>query len=426
MARRLLLGLGAVVVGAGLLWAAASRDTCGSWPDRQPSLAFLARGQGPLLVGAGSAPLELPWPVPVAGYGPPRPMAERAATPLKARALTFSVGGQRRGLVLLDLLFITPQLRDAIARDQPAGVIVVATHTHSGPGAYATNRAAEWAALGFHSPGVEAALATAGRAALAAAFSDERPVRFEYAQAQTAGVTVPRSGETADQRLSTLRFVDDAGRARAQLLVASAHPALVDKKTTQLHADWPGLLAETLERDGGPLTLVLQGAVGNARVDRHLLPTPEAVAARLAELARAQTLAPHPAELDAAWSELHVPLPRPDLHRLAPPGLRAIGENALCDDAEDLAVLHLLRLGDVSLLFTPFEPSWEAGRLLEEVSGADRVISLADGYHGYVETMAVAAGAGGESRRQYFPPELIKRLAEGARLAGETTRPLTR
>ena len=151
-------------------------------------------------------------------------------------------------------------------------------------------------------------------------------------------------------------------------------------------------------------------------------PTPEAVATKLAALVLALPMRPQGPELDAAWSEIHVSLPRPDASRVAPAFARAAVENALCDDAEDLAVVQVLRLGAEKLLFVPAEPSFEAGRVLEEKARATRLVSMADGYVGYVETLQAASTNSGEAPRQFFPPSLLTTLAEGAELAGNTAR----
>lgn len=418
MKRRVTLVFGGIVLALGGLWLSLARDTCGSWAKQQPALSLAARAHGTPRVGAAKVDLTLPWPVPVGGYGPPHHAVSEARTPLSARALVLDVGGQQKALVLLDVMLVTPQLRDLIAKGFPVPVITLATHTHSGPGAYARNSATEWAALGSFSPAVEAALVEAARQALTQALAALKPTHLETGHAITEGVTVARTGDAADTRLTRLLFTGDAGPV-AQLLIVSAHPTLVEKNPQALSGDWPALLAAELEKDGA-VTLVLQGAAGNASVNRAQLPTPEAVATKLAAVTRGLTLRPQGPDLDAAWSELHVSLPRPDASRSAPGFARAIVENALCDDVEDIAVVQVVRVGDEKLLFVPGEPSFEAGRVLEEQAGATRLVSLADGYVGYVETLQAANTNTGEAPRQYFPPSLLTTLIEGAQLAGQT------
>lgn len=419
--KKLLVTLGLLGLSLVAVWGALSVDRCGAWPPKVPALTQVSQSQGDLRVGAARVELAMRFPTTVGGYAPLRSTASRAATPLMARAVVLEVGAQKLGLVLLDALLIPPQLRDAIAADQPAATWVLATHTHSGPSGYDPRLASELAALGTFHPDDEQVLVKAARKALAEAYAQLTPAKLELGEALSEGVSVPRSGSEVDRRVTRLRF-DGAAGPLAQLLVISAHPTLVPMRTDALSPDWPGLLAERLEKDGGPVTLVLQGAAGNASVNRDALPTPEAVAEKLDAFVRAIPTAPQPEPVVAAWSEVRVALPRPDSRRLAPAALTALADNALCDDAEDVAFLHGLKLGEARLLFAPFEPSLPAGLVLEEQAGATRLVSLADGYAGYLETEAAARANEGEAHRQYFPPELLTTLADGARLVGEAFR----
>lgn len=421
MKRRLAIALGALTAALLIFWWGASTDRCGTWVTRPAALKHLARGQGNLQVGAARTQLAPSFPTTVGGYGPRRATVDRALAPLFARALVLDVGGQKLGLVLLDVLLIPPQLRDAIGEGQAFPTWVLATHTHSGPSGFDPRFASELAALGSFHPDDQKVLVTAAREALTQASAAVKPARLELGESLLEGISVPRSGTAVDRRLTQLRF-DGVDGPLAQLLIVSAHPTLVERRPDGLHPDWPGLLAAKLEGAKGPVTFVVQGAAGNASVDRARLATPEAMAERLEALVRAQPTRAQPEGLDAAWSEVHVWLPRPDAQRVVPGVLKAAAENALCDDAEDLAVLHGLRLGEARLLLVPFEPSLPAGQVLEEQAQATRLISLADGYAGYVETVEAARSGTGEARRQYFPVDLLTRLAEGAKLAGQGIR----
>lgn len=418
MKRRLLLTLGLLAAALLLTWGTLSVDRCGAWPSNPAQLQQLGRGQGNLKVGAARVELAPRYPTTAGGYPPPRATVERALAPLHARAVVLEAGGQRLALVLLDALFIPPQLRDAIAKGQPFPTWVLATHTHTGPSGFDPRLASELAALGSFSPRDAEVLTAAARQALTEAAARLEPARLEVGEALTEGVSVARSGGEVDRRLTRLRF-DGAAGPLAQLVIVAAHPTLVPRRPDGLHPDWPGLLAQRLEQDRGPVTLVLQGAGGNASIDRGALPTPEAAAAQLAAKLEALPTLAVPEPLDAAWTEVHVALPRPDARHVVPGFLRAAAENALCDDAEDIAVLHGLRLGSARLLLVPFEPSAVAGRVLEERAKVARVVSLADGYAGYLEPVEVARLGQGEAHRQYFGPEVITRLAEGATLAGQ-------
>ncbi|MFZ5445077.1 MAG: neutral/alkaline non-lysosomal ceramidase N-terminal domain-containing protein [Myxococcota bacterium] len=398
-------------------WGWASLDRCGAWPRKAPAITQLAQGRGDLKAGAARVEFALTFPTTAGGYPPPRATVGKALTPLAARALVLEIGGQRLALVLLDVLLVPPQLRDAIGREQGLPIWVLATHTHSGPSGFDPRLAAELAALGTFSAADEAVVVTAAREALSRAQAQLVAARLEVGEQPLDGLNVARSGDSVDRRLTRLRF-DGADGPVAQLVVFSAHPTLVARRPEGLHADWPGVLAERLERDHGPVTLVVQGAGGNASVERSTADTPEALAEKLEQAVKA---VPTKAEADpfpAAWCEVQVSLSRPDARHLAPAPLRPAVENALCDEVEDFAVLHGLRLGDLRLLFVPVEPSHAAGLVLEEQARATRVVSLADGYAGYVEPVEVARQGAGEAARQYFPPEFLTQLAEGAALVG--------
>lgn len=400
------------------LWGWLSIDRCGDWPMKGPALTVVSQSTGVVKAGAGRAPLNVRWPAVSGGYGPPRASVDKALTPLQARAVVIEVNNQSLALVLLDVLLVPPQLRDAIAANQRGPTWVLATHTHSGPGGYDPRAASEWAALGSFAQADQDVLVQAAKEALEQAQRSLTEVKVEVGERRDNALSVPRSGAAADQRVTRVRF-DGANGPVAQLVIASGHPTLAPRRPEGLHADWPGLLADRLEANGGPVTLVLQGSGGNASIDRDAAPTPEAAAEKLEQLVRALPTAEQPGPVIAAWNEVKVSLPRPQATRLVPGPLTAIVENALCDHAEDLVLLHGLRLGELRLLFVPFEPSLAAGLVLEEQARAQRLVSLGDGYAGYVETVEVARTGGGESTRQYFPADLLTGLADGARLVGD-------
>src|SRR5690606_311402 len=55
------------------------------------------------------------------------------------------------------------------------------------------------------------------------------------------------------------------GRQVAQVLRFAAHPTL-NPRGVGPHGDWPGVSMDLLEEEGG-VTIILQGAVGDARAD---------------------------------------------------------------------------------------------------------------------------------------------------------------
>ena len=416
--RRWLLGAAGVLVALGGLFAFASVDRCGEWKPRAPALLQVAVAQGPLLVGAAKVPLTLSFPTTVGGYPPPRASVDKALSAFAARALVIDLGAQRLRLVVLDVLLIPPQLRDAIAANRPGPIWVAATHTHSGPSGFDPRAASEVAALGSYDPAAFQRLVEAAQKALDLAEASLAPAQLEVGESQSNALSTPRSGDASDTRITRARF-DAATGPLAQLVVLAGHPTLTPRRPDGLHADWPGLLAERFEANGGPVTLVLQGAGGTAMIDRAVATTAEVAAEKAQALIDAVPTERQAEPLSGAWNEVRISLPRPQAPAAVPSVLRPLAENLLCADAEDIVLLHGLRLGALEWLFVPVEPTLNAGLVLEEQARVQRVVGLSDGYAGYVELEQVARAGGGEAQRQYFPPTFLGQLSEGARLAGQ-------
>ncbi|MEW5743345.1 MAG: neutral/alkaline non-lysosomal ceramidase N-terminal domain-containing protein [Myxococcota bacterium] len=401
-----------------LTWGWLSVDRCGTWDAAPPALQSLGRAAGGLRVGAAAVEISPKYPATVAGYGPPRPTATSAAAPLFARATVLEVGGQPLALVVVDTLLVTQALRAAVQADAGMPVWLVATHTHSSLGGLDQRLAAELAALGSWDGEQVEAVVKAARTAVAEAKGRLAPARLEIASGESLGLSAPRSGGEVDAALTRVRFLAEGG-AIAQWVVLSAHPALVPPGTTALDPDWPGRLAALEAAGGGPVTLVLQGGSGNASVDRATATTPDAFARAVHERLSTLTAATPQDSTELAWAEVVLGLSRPDASRLAPAPFRAAVENVLCEDADRLVTVAALRLGPLTLLFTPAEPSAPAARVLIEQAGASRVVSLANGYAGYVEPEEVTRTGGGESNKQYFDAGFLTRLADAARLVGQ-------
>jgi neutral ceramidase len=400
-----------------LLLAAGSYDVCASRRLQPPEVQVKAEAEGPLLAGASSRDLAIPFPAPVAGYGVPRVTAHTVAFPVKARALVVETGTVRLGLVTLDLLVGDQALVAAIREaTQPLGLTdtwVTVTHTHSGPGGYARNAVAQVAGTGFLRGGIRDAVVAAAKAALTDAYQARQPVSLHFGEGAVPELVGAREPpQDVDARLTRLVLEGSAG-AVAQLLVFACHPTLVLRPPPGLDPDWPGRLAEAEAERGHGVTLVLQGAVGNASPAQH-----EGLSdfvAALATAADALALRPAPGVLGVA--RVRMSIPGPDAQRLVPRLVRPLANNLLCALAPSEASVELLRLGPLVLLGVPGEPSAASGRVLEAAAGATRVVSLVNGYLGYVETPEHLEKGEGEAERQLLGTGFLEALVQGARAA---------
>lgn len=398
----------ALFVGAG-----PALDRCAS---NAPALAWVergARGQGPLLAGAARVPLVPPLPVVRAGYGPPREEATRTVAPLFARAVVLRRGAVRVGLVNADVLLIP----DAIAREVRAqalgfglsDVMVVATHAHSSFGGYDARLVSEVAALGRYRDDARRALVDGLTQALRQAAGHLSPATLALAQVETSKLVRSRDGGQApDPRLLRVTLTGEGGPL-AQLLVFSAHPTTAGRAPKGLDPDYPGRLAGEEEAKGRGVTLFLPGAVGNGSA--AVGGGPERFARAVGQ-ALPEASSPLPGDV-LSLDRARFTLPHPDASRLVPFGLKRITEDVLCGSAPARPALDVLDLGGVQLVGVPGEATQEVAQALERAVGPDaHVVSLADGYVGYLETEAHVRAGSGEAKRQYFGPELLERLVQ--------------
>ncbi|MBS1151864.1 MAG: hypothetical protein H6Q89_3562 [Myxococcaceae bacterium] len=409
-------------------YALASWDWCGRWVRDPARLVSSARATGALRAGAARVQLDPPWPVTIAGYGPMRPTASRANRPLEARAVVLQVGEVKAAVVALDVLLVPDAVvRQVRAKSGLADAWVVATHTHSSFGGYDERPLAELAGTGLFRESARNALVRAAVQALTEASARLVPARLEVGTVDAA-LCRARTGDACDRRLSRLQLSSATGTI-AEWLVLAAHPTLVPRKIDAADPDYPGALAERrLAADAG-VTLVLQGAGGNASVASPQTASEfaQAVEQQLPDVTAAAPAAgllgpdlSTPIELAVARAS--VTLPHPDASRLVPSFSRVAASNFVCLSAAREAELGVIRLGKLVWLSAPIEPSLPAGARLEAAAGAHRLISMANGYLGYLEPPEVVAVGGGESRKQYYGAGMLDALEEAAKVAGDAVR----
>ncbi len=402
----LLLGLG---------FGLGSIDRCSQWLSMPVGLVGLSRATGALQVGAAKRALELPYPVAMGGYGPWRSEVSSAVSPLNARATVVQVGSERLALVSLEAVLISNALVTAIRDGRTFHVWVVATHTHTGPGNYDPRLAVELGALGRYRPEVEAALVSAARGALDDALAKLAPAAMDVSTGSQALTRARASGEV-DSALTRIRFRTPGGSAVAQWLLVAAHPTLAPRFGTQLDADYPGLLAQRFENEGGAgVTSVLQTAGGNAMAMGALPEFTLALGDAFAALPDGAT----EADVGYGLATADFALGHPDGSRLGPALVGPIVENALCAQAMSHAEVGVLRLGSISFAAVPAEVTQASAKVILQQSKSTFVLSLANGYQGYVEPEDVVNRNEGEAHRQYFGAGLLSQFAEAARQAGQ-------
>ncbi len=262
-----------------------------------PAAAFdAARGSGApvsasnvpaLLAGAHAVNIPLPAGVPLAGYGGaarrlllpdllnryPYAFWFKPATgihdPITARALVLQSGGRRVLWVAVDLVGLDAHMvgelkeRLAAAGLRYAVVIVSASHTHSGPGAFSPSRLFGFLALDSLVPDVRELILNAMVQAAIGAESRKAPAHVGIGRGEVAGVTRSRVGLPLDPEVGVLKLVRADGRPIALLWNYAIHGTVLGARNRELSGDVMGAASRELERALGVPALYTNGAVGD-------------------------------------------------------------------------------------------------------------------------------------------------------------------
>lgn len=190
--------------------------------------------------------------------------------PLRARSLVLAVGAEKIALVSLDLGRAPPRAAMARIRKRvkdDTGIeqfFVVASHTHHGP----VLELDDWPRDKPYVAELEKKLAEV----IAAAAKELRPARLGVAAKEipfNRNRHSRREDKPVDRELLVLRVEDADGKPIAHAVNFAAHPTMLDAKLLKFSADYPGVMADVIEKETGAPCLFLQGAAGD------LSPNPE-------------------------------------------------------------------------------------------------------------------------------------------------------
>jgi neutral ceramidase len=233
---------------------------------------------------AGVAKVDITPPVGIRmwGYSDRKGPATGVLDPLYARVLVLEAGDKRLALVALDLgrpfgpASITRLRQEGKKSSHIDYLMVVASHTHSGPvikDEYPESGTPVWetAALEKISKAIEQASAHLVEAQLGVGtgvtYIGHNRLRVNpdgsvtWFEVNTTRVpTAP-----VDPTVSVLRLDTTAGKPLAILVNYSCHPVVFGADNLQYSADFPGVMTRTVEQafGGQPLCFFVQGAPGD-------------------------------------------------------------------------------------------------------------------------------------------------------------------
>jgi neutral ceramidase len=430
--------------GAARLAAALAVVTLGLWP-----VAVAAACADCLEAGAASARLAVPAGTPLAGYGSLsrrllfpdvlgryphafwfRP-SEGELDPLAARALVLARGDTRVAWITLDVVAVDRAFTRDIERRLagPAGaptIIVSASHTHSGPGAFVDSEVFGALAVDRLDGAVRAALLDTVVDTVRRADAARAPARVAVAElAAPADFTQGRLALPVDPTVGVLKVTRAGGEPVAALWNYAIHGTMLGARNHKLSADVMGVASREIERALGVPALFVNGAVGDVSPSRHGEAAAAEIGRALAGLVARGWAAAEPMEGSLRVARLPVDLPAARLSLAnclggwAPRAVRLPLGTAMPRDTELIAVA----IGDSAWVAMPGELQTALGLEIRRAGrarfGHVFVAGVSNEYLGYFVT------AREYERPTYVTCATLYGPATGACLAGAAADLLT-
>jgi neutral ceramidase len=366
--------------------------------------------------GAARVALTVPRGTPLAGYGDRarrllipdvlgryphafwfRP-SEGWRDPLAARALVLEGDGRRLTWLAIDLVAVDRAFTARVARAleeaglSPGTLIVSASHTHSGPGAFLESGVLGFIAVDRHDREVRDALVGSLVDATRRASAAMVPARMGSATVTAPALTVGRLRQPIDPEIVVLKIVSDAGAPVAGLWNYAIHGTTLPPVNLRFSGDVMGIASRELERMTGVPVLFVNGAVADVSPTRHGETESDNAGLELAAAVRTAWDAAEPvaARLSVATTRLTLPSPFLSVRNCTaswvPQWLTAPLGAVLPDDAELIAG----RLGDVAWVTIPGELQSLLGKTVKRAGlpNLSRVFvaGLSNDYLGYFLT----------------------------------------
>jgi neutral ceramidase len=366
-----------------------------------------------LEAGAARVRLEVPEGTPLGGYGS---RARRLPVPdvlgrhphafwlqpyqgtreeLAARALILASADHRVALVAVDLLAIDNEFTAEVDRRlraagvPPGTLIIAASHTHSGPGAFVDSTVFGWLTLDRLDLAVREALLDAVVTAIRQAEAARQPARLAVARMPVSGVARSRLRQPLDDEMLVVRVTTARGDPLALVWNYAIHGTALGPRNLRLSGDVMGEASTRLEAALGVPALFVNGAVGDVSPARHGEAAATELGAELAAVAHAgwtaATPLPAPKLAVAAWT-VDLPAARLPLRSC----LRGWAPRSVTVPLGSVfpreTALTAVTVGGLGIVTIPGELQTRLGRRIKETAGLPHVLvaGLANGYLGYL------------------------------------------
>jgi len=374
---------------------------------------------GCLRAGAARIALAIPPGTPLAGYGDfarrllvPDVLGrwphafwfrphEGTLDPLAARALILESGDRRVTWISVDLIAVDAAFTARVARalgdaGLPATALIVsASHTHSGPGAFMDSGFLGLVSIDRRDREVRDALVESLVQAVRRAEAAKAPARVAAASLTAHDLTTGRLGLPVDAEMLVVKIDAETGGPIATVWNYAIHGTMLPPFNLRLSADVMGIASREVERSTGAPALFVNGAVGDVSPARHGESELEGAGRDLAAAVRAGLAAATPvasSPLVVATTRVRLPSPTLSVRNCTAswvPGWIRVPLTAALPETTELTAV---RFGDVAGVTIPGELQSRLGRSVKQAGrpGVSRVLvaGVSNDYLGYFVTPA--------------------------------------
>ena len=273
--RSLLLGL--LLGGAGFTGIATAAERCAECVTAGASSATLRVPPGTPLAGYGGMKRRLLFPDVFGRYAHAlwfKPsVGER--DPITARALVLETPAARLAWVTLDLIGVdrafVRAVQDRLTRSgvPSTALVISASHTHSGPGAFMDSGLMGLVAVDRLDSAVREALVTGTASAVQQADRARAPALAGATSVIAPVVTASRLGKPLDQEIVVLKVTTVGGAPLALVWNFAIHGTMLSASNLRLSGDVTGLASARVEQKLGVPALFVNGAVADVSPAHH-------------------------------------------------------------------------------------------------------------------------------------------------------------
>lgn len=210
---------------------------------------------------------------PLAGYGARESaMSTGVMDRVYSRALVIDDGERKVALVSSDILLILEDLKDEIKKGvsdlELDGIMLSATHTHSGPGGYSDIWIVNVAVMGKYVPEYRKFLVSKISEAIRRADEDIRPAKFGADIFSAPGFAHnrrhPEPSAVVDPALGLIKITDISGKPIAYLINYAVHSTILPPSNLKISGDLAGLVERSIEeKDHSAVAFFFPGPLGD-------------------------------------------------------------------------------------------------------------------------------------------------------------------